>query len=531
MADRRLDSQDRSERTALAAAAAGALAAAVAALLLPAPVAIAVVGAVVVTELAAIGVLLKTVSGRARNAQVREVMVRSAEPVPESPPADKGLLEERVRHHDKWKARLYNGFSETALEPLLKSARNAKELPEYRLQVLQTLDEWFQADERAHDAGTHLSVDVLIVSHFGLPGGNTSANVADITAFTGAGLRVGLLHHPVYRWDVAMPVNPKITELVDDDAVVQVSSHDTVRSDLTIVRLPTIMGRLMDDLPRIETGRTVLLVNQPPFTFYDEDGGKREQWSVPGVHETIQSWLGDHTWYTIGPAVRDTLERHHGHELDGIDFADEYWYEIIDAVDWIRPERRPESRPIRIGRHARDAPQKWPETPEKVLACYPADPEFEVRSLGGVETPRELLGSVPGNWVDHPFGSVPVREFLHDLDVMVYFTSNEYVEAFGRSPLEAMAVGLPCVMDPRFEPLFGDGAIYCEPDEVAGIIRKLVDEPGAYETQVAKGFAKVEESFSPRALVERVRRLGAGAKRAPRRSRQPESAPPSNETE
>uniref|UniRef100_UPI001300172C glycosyltransferase family protein n=1 Tax=Glycomyces dulcitolivorans TaxID=2200759 RepID=UPI001300172C len=468
----------------------------------------AVVGAVVAAELAAIAVLLAAVARRSRNVEVRRGLDRVAAAAEAPVPEAEDDADEKALYHDKWAGRLQSGFAATAVEPLLRTARNRANPPEHRMRTLRTLDAWLQAEERAHSARVHHSLDVLIVSHFGLPGGNTSANVADITALTRAGLRVGLLHHPVYKWDVTTPVNPKIAELVDDDLVVMVTGHDSVRCDLAIVRLPTIMGRLMDELPEIEAGRTVLLVNQPPFTFYDADGGRREQWSVRTVFETVQNWLGDHTWYTIGPAVRETLERHHGHELDGIDIADEYWYEIIDVADWLRPEQRPGDGPVRIGRHARDAPQKWPDTPEEMLGCYPASPEFEVHSLGGAETAREMLGSLPGNWVDHPFGSVEVREFLHGLDVHVYFTSREYVEAFGRSPMEAMAVGLPCVMDPRFEALFGDGALYCEPHEVAGVIRGLVDEPGRYEEQVRRAQRKVEEDFSPAALVRRVVRLG-----------------------
>jgi glycosyltransferase involved in cell wall biosynthesis len=277
------------------------------------------------------------------------------------------------------------------------------------------------------------------------------------------------------------------------------------------------MGRLLDDLPAIDTGRTVLLVNQVPFTFYDADGGRRAQWDPQAVHATLQGWLGDHTWYPIGPEVRATLERHHGDALDGIDIADEYWYEIIDIGDWLRPGSRPGMREgaVRIGRHARDAPLKWPETAERILACYPASPEFEVHLLGGVETPRGILGSLPDNWVDHPFGSVPARDFLHGLDFLVYFIADDCVEAFGRSPLEAMAAGVPCVMDPRFEPLFGEAAIYCPPQEVASVIRKVIDEPGAYEAQVARALQKIEADFSPAALVQRMVRLGVRAPAAP----------------
>lgn len=503
-------------RAALGWSCAGAVTAAAAVLLLPLPAAIAAVGSILAIELTAAVVLLAAVMRRARNLRVRRELELTAVAAAETDIdvlAD-DLAEERSRFHGKWTERLHHGFSASALDPLLKSARNRENPAEYRLQALETLDAWFQDEERAHDERVDRAVDVLIVSHFGLPGGNTSANVADITALTRAGLRIGLLHHPVYRWDVSMPINPKIAELIDGEHVVLVGAHDTVHCDLTVVRLPTIMGRLMDDLPEIDTAHTVLVVNQVPFTYYDDDGGRRPQWDPRTVHETVQGWLGDHTWYLIGPEVRRTLERHHPGDLEGIDIADEYWYEIIDADEWARPARGPREGAIRMGRHSRDAPLKWPETAEKLLACYPDSPEFAVHSLGGAATPLELLGSLPGNWVDHPFGAMPAREFLHDLDVYVYFVADDCVEAFGRSPLEAMAAGVPCIMDPRFEALFGEAAIYCEPGEVASAVRKLVDEPGAYAAQAERASKKVEADFSPDALVRRMVRLGVVPTRA-----------------
>ncbi|MEU6248319.1 glycosyltransferase [Glycomyces sp. NPDC047010] len=476
-------------------------------LALPLAPAAAVVGAVVVVELAAIAALGARVARRARNLGVRRSLEHAA--APETGPGTDPAEEERRQFHEKWTARLRNGFSAGAVDALLRSARNTAHPPKHRLAVLRELDEWLQAEERAFQACAERSVDVLIVSHFGLPGGNTSANVADIGALTGAGLRVGLLHHPVYRWDVAVPLNPKIEELVDGERVVLVGAHDEVRCDLAVVRLPTVMERLMDDLPRITAGRTVLLVNQVPFTYYDAEGGRRPQWDPRAVHETVQGWLGEHTWYLIGPEVRRTLERHHAEGIAGIDIADEYWYEIIETAEWRRDARPGGDGPVRIGRHTRDAPLKWPETAEKLLACYPDDPAFEVRVLGGAATPREMLGGLPENWTELPFGSVPAREFLHGLDVFVYFIAEDCVEAFGRSPLEAMAAGVPCVMDPRFEALFGDAALYCGPEDVAATVRALAADPEAYAAQALRALARVEEDFSPAALVRRAARLGA----------------------
>jgi hypothetical protein len=73
--------------------------------------------------------------------------------------------------------------------------------------------------------------------------------------------------------------------------------------------------------------------------------------------------------------------------------------------------------------------------------------------------------------------------------------------------MEAMAAGLPCVMPPRFEPLFGAGGVYCEPEEVESVVRALM-EPGRYREQSERSLAAVREHFSHQALLRRVAALG-----------------------
>ncbi|THV28034.1 glycosyltransferase [Glycomyces paridis] len=420
---------------------------------------------------------------------------------------------EQRRELDLWQSRLHGGWSASATAALSALAEDPSLPKGTRIAALRALTDWLDEDHHRHQRGRRLDLDVVLVSNFSMPGGTTSSNAEEIRAFRAAGLRVGLLHHRVHDWPLDRPLNPKIAELVDDEGVVVLSAHDSVRCDLAIVRFPRIMMRPMEDLPRITAERTVLVVNQPPYEYYGPEQGRVLTWDVRTVHANLTSWLGEHTWYAQGPVVRDAFAVDHDGELDGIDLSADYWFGIVDPDAWRRDLPRPRSGPVRIGRHARDHVRKWPESTGDLLACYPDDDEFEIHVLGGARSARRLLGTLPANWVVHDFGSMSPKEFLHDVDVLVFFIADAGQEAFGRTPLEAMAVGLPCILPPSFKPLYGDGALYCEPAEVADLVRSLADDPAAYRRQSELALARVRRDFSREFLLERVRGLGVGAVR------------------
>jgi glycosyltransferase involved in cell wall biosynthesis len=110
-----------------------------------------------------------------------------------------------------------------------------------------------------------------------------------------------------------------------------------------------------------------------------------------------------------------------------------------------------------------------------------------VRFLGGAYHARARLGRWPANWRAEPFGARDVRAFLAGLDVFLHFPHADYIEEFGRAPLEAMAAGLPVILPPEFAPTFGEAALYAAPHEVWGLALELWRDRGFWEARAAAG--------------------------------------------
>lgn len=438
---------------------------------------------------------------------------------------------QRLRRH------LWGGFSTTALEELREFSAAPTRTPESRASALSAAAEWYTAIGENGRAGAlrHAALlsdprspghteppeplpagpvhfDVLLVSDFCNLGGTTGSNLQEVAAQTAGGLRTGLLHNPFGNQKPGRPVNPKFNRFVDGDRVRYVRPGERVTCDLMIVRHPRSVERLQEDLPHVTARATKLVVNQTPCRYYGDEGAGEKVWDVVQTHRVLQDWVGDHEWCPISPFVRRALLEHHTDELGPVRLAEHDWTNIIDLDEWRGEEPLRTDGAVRIGRHSRDHASKWPETPELLSAAYPAGEGREVHVLGGTAVPRRMLGSLPEGWVSYEYDSVPATEFLRGLDVYVYQTASDLLEAFGRAPLEAMAAGVPTVLPPKFEELFGPAAVYANPDRVRDAVDWLFDVPGRSREQVEQAWAVLGSRFSHEAHLRRLVALGVEAR-------------------
>jgi hypothetical protein len=358
-------------------------------------------------------------------------------------------------------------------------------------------------------------LDVVILGDLRFPGGTSTAIAAEIEALARAGYRTGLVavKAPVLRFP--HPVHPLIRARIEGGQALLLDPETPIDAGLLLVHHPQVLSELPLAPLRIAADRRLLVAHHPPF-----DAHGRPYYDWRRIDRNLSALLGERVpWAPVGPAVRRQLAA----LPEGPGLWPEDWHNVLDPHAWrVARADAPRSRPV-IGRHSRPDLQKWPATREEALLVYGAEPGPLVRALGCDASIRAFLEPVPAHWELLPFGAEPPEAFLASLDSYVYYHHPAWIEAFGRTVLEAMAAGLPTVLPPHFEDLFGEAALYAEPAAVQPVLRRLHGDPAAWCQQGRRAEAAVRERFSLERHARRVAALigrpAAGAPPRPRKRR------------
>jgi hypothetical protein len=347
----------------------------------------------------------------------------------------------------------------------------------------------------------HYDYDIAMVSDFRYPGGNSTSLVEEVKALAAAGYSIALVHLPAEHMKRRRSFNHKIIHCISAGMATLEPVTRSLRVRALIIRQPRVFADELKVAPRIDSEERVLVVNHPPFDGWHPP--ENPYYRVDEVRGRVEATFGSTQWAPIGPQVRKAL-----HDTGvSVSLPEEDWHNIINVDEWLA-DRRPLAHGVPvIGRHSRPHPAKWLADPDELLAAYPESDRFEVRILGGADPAIAALGRTPRSWTIHPFGAMRPADFLADIDFFVYFHHPDWIEAFGRNTIEAMASGVPAILPPHFEPLFGEAALYGSPFDVQNLVSSLYADRAAYEERVRRSREFVDDHFGARVHVRRIKQM------------------------
>lgn len=342
--------------------------------------------------------------------------------------------------------------------------------------------------------------DVVFVTDFRFPGGNSSLIAEEIKSSAESGLKIGVVHlaSPVLRANHVF--NEKVHEAIENQSVSILSLTDSFETDLLVVRNPTVLQYLDNLKTTIKSNHIAIVANTASMS----TNGKNYCYELRACLKNASTAFGENAvLYPESPQTRKTLLALEPNvELSPLD-----WPGFIDVQKFVVENRPKHVRPV-VGRHSRDHHLKWPENLEQIEAAYIQPGNFDTLILGGAETIKDKinLDECPSVQVLE-FGTREPADFLRDIDFWVYMHHPDLTESFGMSIIEAMASGCVVILPPYMEELFQDAAIYRDTSSIRATVEKYWKDHALYSQQANKSLNYVNEHFSVEAFLSRIRNL------------------------
>lgn len=357
--------------------------------------------------------------------------------------------------------------------------------------------------------------DLILATDLRFIGGSGQSTLEEILVAERQGWKVGLWHIASKLLERRSSLNKGISDALHSGKATLVNNvQGPVKAKVLLFRHPSVLNYGGDPLPDIEAGHVLLVINHTPIKL-----GRIDYLLPYCIRQLRQTYNVVPQVFPIGPLIRNAIDELY----DGtVSMEDRDWTNVFDLDQFACPREAIDRNVIRIGRHSRPGLEKWPTSAADIRAAYPMRHDIEVHILGGSAVPDKILRGRPGNWTVRNFGAMPPETFLRGIDVFVYYHHPDWIEAFGRVIVEAMASSLPVILPPHFEPLFQDSVIYSQPEGVLGHLERL-KQADTYRTYSQKARRFAEQYFGHTALVLRLQKLGLQP-----RPRQDSSTPADN---
>ncbi len=345
--------------------------------------------------------------------------------------------------------------------------------------------------------------DIVVVTDPRFSGGTASALIADVMAFRAGGARIGLL--PVtsgFFTGASETANDQVLGLGDLDGVTVLAPTSEIRTGTVFFHHPLTFFHGITEHVKITAQTSVIVAHHPPF----RGDGSLEYDPVTTNRLIARTFGVTPQWAPVSGVIR----RHLRSFAPLIRMTSQDWVNIFDPTHWQskRPVFETTAHRPTVGRHGRADLLKWPDRPEDVTApLSPQGSEWNTRVMGCPAQTLTEAGADLTGWTVLDFNEEPVDEFLDSLDVFSYFYSDRWVEAFGRTMVEAMLMERPCVLDSRLKETFGDLAQYCAPSGAPALLEALRQNPENTRSRAKEVRGLVAAQYSGVAMPRRLKQL------------------------
>ncbi|OED47341.1 hypothetical protein AB838_16115 [Rhodobacteraceae bacterium (ex Bugula neritina AB1)] len=353
-------------------------------------------------------------------------------------------------------------------------------------------------------------LDIACVIDPRFAGGTAAALACDIDAFLATGLRVGLAEVHSSYLDGAPDARSRIaTALYEDRRIERLDPSDghPIKARTVFLHHPMTFFYGIRTPLRLQADKVFLVAHHLPFR-----GDGSLQYDPAATARRVARATGARTqWLPVSGLCRQQLRSF----TPFIRLAPLDWPNVFSLDSWTPRRQAFSGNRLMIGRHGRADPLKWPDTAAGIAASLPDLPNCGIRVMGCPRADLERLGADLSDWTVLDFDSEPVPHFLDGLDVFVYHFHPASSESFGRTVAEAMLMGAVCVLDPRLAPTFGDLALYGHPQDTAGIIETLRQDPAAARARADRARAAIAQRHSLDTVPARLDALHAAGPAEP----------------
>jgi glycosyltransferase involved in cell wall biosynthesis len=360
-------------------------------------------------------------------------------------------------------------------------------------------------------AGARRFYDVVIAADLRISDETSWALVAEVEAQAAAGLRTGLVQ--LSRYDVAVdaPMPDHIRRLLDHDRTDVIVYGEKIECNLAIVRCTAVLRDEQVYFPDIDA-KVVVIVAGSLTVFNDTTYATLADAVLVANRRAEQYFQKGVLWCAETPLLRETLQAYRRPEGQKIAVADHCWEPILCSRNWYRPQQRTARERSTVGYHATRGLTTNPEAPYRLTSIYSETDKFERQVLGAPQISANAAQSVPDIWKLVQSDEMRVAEFLEQLDVFLCYDPKVGRDTMRHLVFEAMAAGVPVVLDPAWKAEFGDAAAYATPENALALAFQLLEISENYEKQQSEGISYIGKTFSQKAYLDRIeelRKIGA----------------------